>query len=1393
MAVDLEGYENTPREERQVLRVEQFNNYIDITQESYYDSIAKYILAELIRKDSLAYEKYFEKYDVSKEEFYAFKEEIQKTNFKDIVPEELIAELGDLDTIIDNIHSIEDVYEILDRFPSIRIFYDNKLIQVANEVSRFDLSQIPPELYAQTKFLKYINFQNTGAKLDFDYINENSSLYISSENLQGTDLISFNEIRYLTIPDASDTFVQNVIDLKPENFDVSQYQTVITSYNKYTKYIPENLSDFLVTQELQDNNKWLINVAFENIDKNPHLAKNIWKNLTPKSQLENLQNFRKLIEHYKIGSTYDLGSVLKKTQPKIIEQVENEITSLYINQDGNLNENYYWQAFQYMSDSFKENYYEKHKNDNLEDRALILSFTRDEFIDNKFKELFDSFLSDTYNLSSMNKIFSHFGAHQFKNSTMQYILETSQNYVETDKYQYTYVLDEIFKYLNSKNQISFYKDFIQLGLKNEISTETIAKVFDNMINSMTDDEKENFIEQNVEEILLSFRTMYENPNNAYEDSLSPEERKKFDKNYSSDYTKILIDMNSRGDLNSENINIIIDNLPKLGKEVIDRLYQSNSDMICANASQLISAIANLPKKDAISLIEDTERIFSKDTIPDFVKLYKFYENAVETERHVLRNALDGGNKYSPELQQAGSEKEGKRIIFSDLLNISLKSNNKSLKKFLNLLETGNEIYITFLQNGRNLDSLTDEEKETLKKYSDTVYTIYDETAVSRIDKKKSGQKIKNTKDYIKTLDDISKRYIGDAFPRNLSNAIINTVIGRYDELLAGKRTIADFKNYMKECNQKSNERHAKLEKTKLVLEPGDLIKGVTNATEYLQGLFSNGIRAGEFLGIDNHTDLTPLDSDHSLILPHTVKPTLSETINNTTSGAYGPFYLVIKKDPNKIQYTRNDPAYTFQDEESPIYESKLGNNADKEAIKTRINNRANGTFEEPKLEAFSSCDIKKDHYGVRTGMAITDVDYIVVSQYDKRIGYELAMNNTFIPVIDKQTGKVIFGKEDFDKIIEQMQGLSYFDTKNFEVAQSAYIDKVEEKVRELFPDGNVQNSISEEDARIKREAIERKVREAVLDNLGLGFERKITGDITDGFIEFIDTGSTGRGTNLPGDGDFDFSLKLDKDILKNPKKLEEFKTILRKTLGIKSDDENSKLEEYNGNFRYKKVKIDGIDMPLDIDISFMQKSETIQYSTDMAVKDRLNGIKETDPEGYKRVIANIVLAKEMLKQSGIYKKQSSEGATINGGFGGVGVENWILQNGGSFINAMKTFLEASEKAKSFSEFQENYPIFDFGENHMAKGYKHDSFIRGISNTGYEKMQETFKSFLKELEVKKSPKEAENVEHQQPAVSIVKLGKNAINQEIRASEFNEATKSMTQDELQVDSNKDLRGE
>ena len=83
------------------------------------------------------------------------------------------------------------------------------------------------------------------------------------------------------------------------------------------------------------------------------------------------------------------------------------------------------------------------------------------------------------------------------------------------------------------------------------------------------------------------------------------------------------------------------------------------------------------------------------------------------------------------------------------------------------------------------------------------------------------------------------------------------------------------------------------------------------------------------------------------------------------------------------------------------------------------------------------------------------------------------------------------------------------------------------------------------------------------------------------------------------------------------------------------------------------------------------KNSKVEYSTDMCIKDRLATIESLYPDKYALVIANILLAKKFFKEIGIYKR-------FDGGLGGVGVENFILQHNGSFYDAASHFVAVAD-------------------------------------------------------------------------------------------------------------------
>lgn len=183
------------------------------------------------------------------------------------------------------------------------------------------------------------------------------------------------------------------------------------------------------------------------------------------------------------------------------------------------------------------------------------------------------------------------------------------------------------------------------------------------------------------------------------------------------------------------------------------------------------------------------------------------------------------------------------------------------------------------------------------------------------------------------------------------------------------------------------------------------------------------------------------------------------------------------------------------------------------------------------------------------------------------------------------------------------------------------------------------------------------------------------------------------------------------------------------------------------NIRYTDVVIDGLDEKVEVDVTSEKKALEIDYSSDMSVRDRLNTIqRKYGDKGLKTVVDNIIVAKKVLKEKGIYKKSGSIGSTECGGFGGIGVENWILQNGGSFVKAMQTFLENTVDENgneiSFKQFKKNYPIYDFGQNHRDDKKGNDHYIEGLTPVGFSKAKTCFKEILKEYQAKEKDESEE---------------------------------------------------
>ena len=1328
--------------------------------------------------------------NISEEEFLANIPEVYIEQFKAI--REQIILMIDNNIELGEIRDSSEMEEWTDTIEEIR---KEQIEKIATILSRWDLSEIPSEMLNDIEWVNQVNFENTGANID---MNNWSIRARYAGSFKGCNLISFNQSRYgqeisnrLGRTGMTKYFPADD-DLEPE-----QYQVVINSY-RGTTYLPSKCYKWFEEDEkLLANNTWFIEENIKNPNRNLYRLSDIWEILNDEYKQKYKQIFDLIIQESQKNSEKGLVyRALKVTPIELWEEYLPKIEEILTNDKGKIDvTDFLKDVWKGLPKEIQERYFdyfvEKVNNEEIYTErdclGILYGGLNQEQLNERLPDLFKKYINLEDNIVTSENFWVLTDILKSVSSDVEYPEEVMtiifNTYKNRENACYRNNLKNIWSHVGKENQLKYMQKLISLQKEMGATTNEMAMIwestnidirfeqFQDIIKFLEENELDEFnhfiqgegyiniikgfgekgievVESNMSQFLYSLREKYGCNIEGLDISKDTE--------YEVEYAKVLLELDQKKGLSQENLNTIIRNMPKLGIDLINRIYSSNSKMLANYGNQLIEKISTLPREEATRVVEEVEHVFSQNQLPEFIKLYKYYELVHDVEKgNLTKFAVNDKGRMSPVIANCPSEKVAKRVIFSDLMKIAMDTNNKSMRKFLSVLSEGNEIYINLLKNEGDISKISSEEYQELQNYVKTLYSLYENSGVATVDKSK-GKKIFLSGEITQDLQLLAKRYTNTEKVTNLPDLILKTYIGPYEELYGGITTVKQMQEYMDSRVNESNDYHRQLAKKEVKLEPGDMVKGVQGHTDLLQEIFGNGIRAGEFLGEDSHTDATPLDTDFSIITTTNTGTTLNEKISKTNASSYGRMYVILKNDPTRVEFTRSNSEAIQVAERSAA--DKMSSLTSSEEILRRVTTRSNGEYETKKIEAFHTGVLGEDHYGVRTGLGITDIDYIVVRKWDKRIGYELAMNGTYIPVYDIETQEILFTPEMYDEIRDKMQGLSYYGTGQFKVDSSAYSSKTKEIIQKLFPDGNPENSISQKDAQGKRSSIEKKVVEVLRENFGIDVETYLTGDLTNGFVEFIDTGSTGRGTNLPGDGDFDFTMKIDKAIMDNREAYSLFTGALRTALAVKSNHPESSLEEANGNFRYKKVQVEGVETPLDIDITFMKKNGEIEYSTDMAVRERLDGLKKSDPEGYKVTIANIVLAKKMLKEAGLYKKESSPGASEFGGFGGVGVENWILQNGGSFVKAMETFLEASKRAGNFKEFQEIYPIFDFGQNHMAKGYSHDSFIRGLTSEGYIKMQEKFKEFQEQI--KPAPKETIQ-EIVEPDLTFAQIGKGTL--------------------------------
>ena len=799
------------------------------------------------------------------------------------------------------------------------------------------------------------------------------------------------------------------------------------------------------------------------------------------------------------------------------------------------------------------------------------------------------------------------------------------------------------------------------------------------------------------------------------------------------------------------------------REVFLKCVSSNSIEIEKLGFSMIIGLYSqkLTKEEINNNFIEMENIFLKNNIPYFGKMFlcfqKIYPNLSKKEGNIEKFDFKDTSRMSPTLQDdfimrllyRNKYEEKKKeieesltkkeefdkkatmirfvLIFNNLLWISIGSNNRSLREYLDNIEKGNELYLQIINGNIDLNDLNTENKKILNEYISHLEMLYANTKDSKeenidLTDKNILEKIEIFKEKFK----VTEKY-------SLPDRIVRSFCyyAGFDSFKQLQDTLDAVAIYSNEKNKRNKQ---SIQGKKLILEEGDFIRGI-GSIDSLKSLDEGNVckeLLGTITGISG-SDTTPLDTDWTRLMTKDIKDNIHDTIEGTPTGfGFGDIFFVIKKDNPNLFITR-EPGNNLQELQ----------------------------YQPNKVSMFSTG--YDSHYGAQIGTPTNIIDYIIFNEnYENYRGnifknknggtinklsalkIEIAKKGIYIPIVNIE-GELIFDELEYENLRNKIGGLKHYNCPIYKISDySLELPNVQinlenghtiniPSVEEMLPIIKENNTKNES----RKKAIFKTLSKFIIDNSSAKVVYdKMTGDLTDGIAELLGTGSTSRGTNIPGDADYDFILRLDKkELLKNSKLSSNLKTYLK-----------PKSEISGKSNRFRGMNINSIpnfeNIDFDIDVTFIGKTNKMEYSTEMALTERLNAIKEQYPEQYDIIISNIVIAKYLLKSAGVYKSSKSD--PKQGGLGGVGIENWILQNNGSLEQAIDEFLKYSIDEKgnqlSFEEFKKNYHIWDFGANHESDipKYPYDDFVEfNMTEEGYKKMCTVIKLYKEQLEHKKS--------------------------------------------------------
>jgi hypothetical protein len=742
-------------------------------------------------------------------------------------------------------------------------------------------------------------------------------------------------------------------------------------------------------------------------------------------------------------------------------------------------------------------------------------------------------------------------------------------------------------------------------------------------------------------------------------------------------------------------NILFENLHEVSKlsdekvtqyiELSEKIDNTPSLDIQKIKYELIQQL--IQEENPLLLYQKIESIFLKNNLPIVGKILKIFEILYPDEKITEKLSKKGHHNLSPIINKSSARRR-RYIFYEDLIKIHIDSNNSSLKNYLEVIKEGSDLS----QRIENGETLSESEAKKLHNFIAKTQTLHTSSTLG-----KNQPHVFTTQEA--TIDALTE------IKKELGVKKGQSIEARVTEMFLypiGVKNIDDALTRMENSRKRTTERNRIATQENPTIQnfsQGDLIKGILTTEliqkgvgfTYLRNILQNGSVAKDFLGSGSDSDETPFDTDALQITQDDSEKTFEEAftqIHDTQLKHYGQLLFVTK---DRGQFQRSDEL------ENPQYQRES-------------------------LELFKTGVVDSErHIGVRTGLPSSEIDYFIVHenlQRDRRdiekICFIFAEQNTYYPIYNHK-GELLFSHDDFLELRKAYNGIESYDGNKLTITELqsdhplfSEVSQTQEKITEGIEEVTQTNNAIREIIKNTLESFDITLKEK--------WDESLIG------AELHDIGSTGRNTNMPGDFDFDYTLLLDYTDQERTKQIFN---------ALKNQFQYDNLIPSESTEGHLQLRLSGVqirDSKVDIDIGIGTKKEGNLFASHDATATKLAYIKkEYGEQAYLHTIANIILTKKLLKESHAYKKGNAQ----DGGFGGIGVENWILANNGNIDTAFQSFWDAAHQDGeriSLSEFRKKYHIYDAGMN-LKFDLKHDNFIDLLTEKGYEAMLKVIEKYL----------------------------------------------------------------